>query len=110
MLLSAGLENAEQDALGASPGRGAIASPYFARDQHGRNRWFSAPVGGFQTGTVQKSEQRVALPRQMPRQALMLQRGWEISRHYAIFAMPVAYLIDQKGVIAHDVAVGVDNI
>lgn len=38
------------------------------------------------------------------------QRGWEISLRYAIFATPVAYLIDQRGVIAHDVAVGVDNI
>ena len=41
---------------------------------------------------------------------VVLQQGWEISRRYAIFATPVAYLIDQEGVIAHDVAVGVDNI
>ena len=41
---------------------------------------------------------------------VVLQQGWEISRRYAIFATPVAYLIDEKGVIAHDVAVGVDNI
>jgi peroxiredoxin len=41
---------------------------------------------------------------------VLLQQGWQISRRYAIFATPVAYLIDQKGVIAHDVAVGVDNI
>jgi peroxiredoxin len=35
-----------------------------------------------------------------------LQQGWAISRLYAIFATPAAYLIDQNGVIAHDVAVG----
>ncbi len=41
---------------------------------------------------------------------VVLQQGWEISRRYAIFATPVAYLIDQNGILAHDVAVGVDNI
>jgi peroxiredoxin len=39
-----------------------------------------------------------------------LQKQWEISRHYAIFASPVAYLIDSSGVITADVAVGVDRI
>ena len=35
---------------------------------------------------------------------------WEISRHYAMFATPIAYLIDEAGVITADVAVGVDGI
>ncbi len=39
-----------------------------------------------------------------------LQRQWEISRQYAIFATPAAYLIDSAGVIAADVAVGADAI
>jgi peroxiredoxin len=41
---------------------------------------------------------------------VVLQQQWEISRRYAMFATPVAYLIDEKGVIAHDVAVGSDAI
>ena len=41
---------------------------------------------------------------------VVLQRQWEISRLYAMFATPVAYLIDEAGVIVRDVAVGVDQI
>jgi|SRR6266850_186110 len=41
---------------------------------------------------------------------VLLQRQWEVSRLYAIFATPVAYLIDERGVITHDVAVGVEAI
>jgi len=35
-----------------------------------------------------------------------LQRHWEISRAYGMFATPIAYLVDELGVIASDVAVG----
>ena len=41
---------------------------------------------------------------------VVLQRQWEISRLYGMFATPVGYLIDQDGVIAADVAVGADGI
>lgn len=41
---------------------------------------------------------------------VVLQQQWEISRRYAMFATPIAYLIDEAGVIAHDVAVGTDAI
>ena len=41
---------------------------------------------------------------------VVLQQQWEISRRYAMFATPVAYLIDEQGVIAHDVAVGAESI
>jgi len=41
---------------------------------------------------------------------IVLQQHWEISRRYAMFATPVAYLIDERGVIANDVAVGVAPI
>jgi peroxiredoxin len=41
---------------------------------------------------------------------VLLQQQWEISRQYAMFATPVAYLIDEAGVIAAEVAVGVDSI
>jgi peroxiredoxin len=39
-----------------------------------------------------------------------LQRQWEISRAYAMFATPIAYLIDEAGVITEAVAVGIEPI
>lgn len=41
---------------------------------------------------------------------VVLQQQWEISRRYAMFATPIAYLIDEAGVIAHEVAVGADTV
>ena len=41
---------------------------------------------------------------------VVLQQQWEISRKYAMFTTPVAYLVDEEGVIARDVAVGTDAI
>jgi peroxiredoxin len=39
-----------------------------------------------------------------------VQRRWELSRQYGIFATPVAFLIDERGVIADKVARGIDEI
>lgn len=41
---------------------------------------------------------------------VVLQQQWETSRDYGMFATPIAYLIDEKGVVAADVAVGVEPI
>jgi peroxiredoxin len=41
---------------------------------------------------------------------IVLQQQWQVSRRYAMFATPIAYLIDEAGIIIHDVAVGVDAI
>ena len=41
---------------------------------------------------------------------IVLQKQWEISRDYGMFATPVAYLIDERGIIAEDVAVGMQPI
>jgi peroxiredoxin len=41
---------------------------------------------------------------------IVLQRQWEVSLKYAMFATPIAYLIDEQGVILRDVAVGVEPI
>jgi peroxiredoxin len=41
---------------------------------------------------------------------VVLQKQWEISRKYAMFATPIAYLIDEQGVLLRDVAVGVELI
>ena len=39
-----------------------------------------------------------------------LQKRWEVSRAYGIFATPVGFLIDEQGVIAADVAMGAEAI
>lgn len=41
---------------------------------------------------------------------VVLQQQWEISRRYALFATPVAYLIDEAGVILREAAVGLEAI
>lgn len=41
---------------------------------------------------------------------VVLQKQWEVSRDYAKFATPVAYLIDSAGVITADAAVGEDAV
>lgn len=41
---------------------------------------------------------------------VVLQRNWEISLQYAMFATPVGYLIDERGVLGSDVAEGLDAI
>jgi peroxiredoxin len=41
---------------------------------------------------------------------VVLQRHWEISRQYAMFATPMAYLIDEAGLIAAEVATGPDAV
>jgi peroxiredoxin len=41
---------------------------------------------------------------------VVLQQQWEISRRYAMFATPIAYFIDERGIVAQDVAVGPDAI
>jgi peroxiredoxin len=39
-----------------------------------------------------------------------LQERWKLSKEYGIFAMPVAFLINEEGIIIRDVAVGVAGI
>lgn len=41
---------------------------------------------------------------------VVLQQHWEISRRYAMFATPSAYLIDENGVTEREVAVGEEAI
>ena len=41
---------------------------------------------------------------------VVLQKRWEISLLYAMFATPIAYLIDEQGIIAADLAAGADAI
>jgi peroxiredoxin len=41
---------------------------------------------------------------------IVLQKRWELSKEYGIFATPVAFLIDEDGLIARDIAKGPDEI
>lgn len=41
---------------------------------------------------------------------VVLQRHWEVSLLYGMFATPIAYLIDEQGVLATDVLVGMEPI
>jgi peroxiredoxin len=41
---------------------------------------------------------------------VVLQDGWKLSREYGMFATPIAFLIDEAGIIAKPVAVGADAI
>src|SRR5262249_39527229 len=41
---------------------------------------------------------------------VVLRRSWEVSLRYAMFATPIAYLIDEQGVLTTDVVVGVESI
>jgi peroxiredoxin len=41
---------------------------------------------------------------------IVLQQKWEVSLKYAMFATPIGYLIDEHGVLASDVAVGIESI
>jgi peroxiredoxin len=41
---------------------------------------------------------------------VLLQPGWSVSKQYGLFATPVAYLIDEEGMIALEPAIGRDAI
>lgn len=41
---------------------------------------------------------------------IALQRHWEVSRDYAMFATPIGYLIDEAGILSSDVATGAESI
>jgi peroxiredoxin len=41
---------------------------------------------------------------------VVLQDGWKLSKEYGMFATPIAFLIDKRGVIAKPVAVGPEQI
>ena len=59
-------------------------------------------------GSVEDNRKKVAdLGLTFP---IVLQSHWEISRAYGIFATPVGYLIDERGILSSDVAVGGESI
>ena len=59
--------------------------------------------GGLEANRAKAAQNHVSFP-------IVLQRHWEISRAYGMFATPIGYVIDRRGRLASDVAVGVDAI
>jgi peroxiredoxin len=59
--------------------------------------------GDLETNRRHIARHRITFP-------VVLQRHWEISRAYGKFVTPMAYLIDEHGLIASDAAVGVQPI
>jgi hypothetical protein len=55
--------------------------------------------GSPETNQAKVAEHGITFP-------VALQKSWEISREYGMFATPIAYLVDEQGVIAGGVAVG----
>ena len=55
--------------------------------------------GDLEANRAKAREHRLSFP-------VLLQRHWEISSAYGMFATPIAYLIDEHGVTAQDAAIG----
>ena len=41
---------------------------------------------------------------------IVIQRHWDTSRDYGMFAVPIAWLVDEDGVLATDIAIGPEKI
>ena len=63
------MQDTEQDALRGGSVRRAVSSPDRARDQHRAEGLFGPPVGGFQSGTVEKRKHGIPFPQSVVRQA-----------------------------------------
>lgn len=74
-------------------------------DQHRGNGLSVVMIGRGEPGENRRKaeEYRLDFP-------IALQRKWEISRQYGIFATPAGFLIDENGVIAEDLARGSEQI
>jgi peroxiredoxin len=59
--------------------------------------------GDLETNRAKVAEHGLTFP-------VVLQRQWETSREYGMFMTPIAYLIDEQGIIGADVMVGGDAI
>jgi peroxiredoxin len=59
--------------------------------------------GSLEENAAKAREHRFPFP-------VVIQPGWRVSKEYGIFATPVAFLIDESGRIARNVARGVAEI
>jgi peroxiredoxin len=91
-------KNGEEGVLPAPGGNGL----------HGRN--LSSPPQVVMISRGDPGENRAKVKEYGLTFPVLLQQRWEISRLYAAFATPMAYLLDERGLVVSDVAVGVDAI
>ncbi len=73
------------------------------REQGDRLQVVMISRGELAANLAKAAEHRLPFP-------VLLQQGWQVSKDYAMFATPIAYLIDEQGVIARDAAIGADAI
>jgi peroxiredoxin len=82
-------------------------APHLARfDRRQNDKGFSVVM----VGRGDPEENRLKAERYGFEFPVVVQRKWELSKQYGIFATPVAFLISEDGLIARDVAVGIDEI
>jgi len=84
----------------------SLAPHLVSLDERGRSdnlRVLMVSRGDAESNRAKARQHRFGFP-------VLLQRSWEVSKDYAMFATPVAYLIDEDGVIARDVAGGANAI
>jgi len=82
-----------------------LASPLAEYDRAHRDDVAVVMVsrGGVEENRRKAQEHGIEFP-------ILIQPGRRIAREYGIFATPVAFLIDENGVIARDVAQGTDQV
>ncbi len=83
-----------------------VASELVAvHDEHRSNELEVVAVsrGDLESNRAKVSEHGFPFP-------VLLQKGWRVSKEYGMFATPVAYLVDEDGVIAEDVVAGAPDI
>jgi peroxiredoxin len=59
--------------------------------------------GGVEANAAKVEAHNITFP-------LLLQQRWEISKKYGVVAIPAGYLIDERGIVAKDVAIGSEAI
>jgi peroxiredoxin len=101
------------DAATGEVGRGTPCAPRGGQASENGAQRTARPALGTTVVMVSRGEpkeNRVKVKEHGLTFPVVLQQQWEISRRYAMFATPIAYLIDEKGVIVKDVATGVEPI
>jgi peroxiredoxin len=59
--------------------------------------------GGAEANATKAKEHGIAFP-------ILLQQHWEACKSYSVIALPTGFLIDKRGAVAKDVAIGPEEI
>lgn len=85
-----------------------VLAPHLVRAEEGRRGDNGKQILMISRGDVEANRRKAREHRfNFP---VLLQKNWEVSLEYAMFATPVAYLMDEQGIIINDVAIGPDAI